>query len=318
MPAKLFDCLAISSPSFSLHPQLVSEAKVLAKKIVINSSGVKFDATSLAKFLNEAKADAAIIGTDPLTSSAVSSLQYLKAIGKYGVGCDNIDLVAVKEKGIHFGWEGGVNRRSVSELVLGFMLGHQRNIFRSVDRMQRGVWQKNGGVQLSEKTVGIVGFGFIGTDIAGLLRPFNCKIIVHDILKKKDAARSAGGTQVTFDDLLKESDVITFHVPGGAGTRGLLGKNEIERLKTNALVINTSRGEIVDFSSIEAAVKSRKIAAYASDVFPVEPLNSQEFSIENGFYFTPHIGGNADEAVLAMGRSAINGLRNYWPGSQQV
>ena len=135
MPAKLFDCLAISSPSFSLHPQLVSEAKVLAKKIVINSSGVKFDATSLAKFLNEAKADAAIIGTDPLTSSAVSSLQYLKAIGKYGVGCDNIDLVAVKEKGIHFGWEGGVNRRSVSELVLGFMLGHQRNIFRSVDRM---------------------------------------------------------------------------------------------------------------------------------------------------------------------------------------
>lgn len=312
MNAKLFDCLAISSPSFSKHPQLVSEAGTLAKKVVLNSAGTKFDALSLAKFLNDAHADAAIIGTDPLSSSAISSLKYLKAIGKYGVGCDNIDLDAVKEKGLYFGWEGGVNRRSVSELVLGFMLGHQRNIFRSIDRMQRSVWQKNGGVQLSEKTVGIVGFGFIGTDLASLLRPFSCKILVHDILDKSAPARIAGGTQVSFDELLTSSDIITIHVPGGAATRGLFGKNELGRLKTNTLLINTSRGEIVDFSAVQEAVKNSKIAAYAADVFPSEPLNSHEFSVENGFYFTPHIGGNADEAVLAMGRSAIQGLKNYW------
>ena len=312
MPTKLFDCLAISSPSFSQHEQLVAEARSLAKKVVVNSAGTKFDATSLAKFLNDAHADAAIIGTDPLSSAAVSTLKYLRAIGKYGVGCDNIDLAAVKEKSIHFGWEGGVNRRSVSELVLGFMLGHQRNIFRSIDRMQRSVWQKNGGVQLSEKTIGIVGFGFIGTDLASLLRPFGCRILVHDILDKSTAASSAGATQVSFDDLLRNSDVITFHVPGGAATRGLLGNSELGRLKSNALVINTSRGEIVDFVAIQDAVKNHKIAAYAADVFPSEPLNSNEFSVENGFYFTPHIGGNADEAVLAMGRSAIQGLRNYW------
>ena len=312
MNAKLFDCLAISSPSFSKHPQLVSEAGTLAKKVVLNSAGTKFDAVSLAKFLNDAHADAAIIGTDPLSSSAISSLKYLKAIGKYGVGCDNIDLDAVKEKGLHFGWEGGVNRRSVSELVLGFMLGHQRNIFRSIDRMQRSVWQKNGGVQLSEKTVGIVGFGFIGSDLAALLRPFSCKILVHDLLDKSASAHSAGGTQVSFDELLTSSDIITIHVPGGAATRGLFGKNELGRLKTNTLLINTSRGEIVDFSAVQEAVKNSKIAAYAADVFPSEPLNSHEFPVENGFYFTPHIGGNADEAVLAMGRSAIQGLKNYW------
>jgi phosphoglycerate dehydrogenase-like enzyme len=311
MSTKLFDCLAISSPSFSQHSLLVSEASALANRVVTNTLGTKFDETALAQFLNDAKADAAIIGTDPLSATVISSLQHLKAIGKYGVGCDNVDVPELKRKGIHFGWAGGVNRRSVSELALGFMLGHQRNIFRSVDRMQRGVWQKQGGVQLSEKTIGIVGFGYIGTDLAALLRPFGCQILVHDILDKREDCRKFSATQVPFDELLTRSDVITLHVPGGPATRGLIGKNELARVKANLLLINTARGEIVDFAITQSAVKNHQIAGYASDVFPAEPLLSNDFSIENGFYFTPHIGGNAQEAVLAMGRAAIEGLRSF-------
>lgn len=312
MTSKIFECIAIPSPSFSKHKVLVAEASAHAKRIVINDAGEKFDEAGLANFLNEAKADAAIIGTDPLSSKVISSLKYLKAIGKYGVGCDNVDIAALKAKGIHFGWEGGVNRRSVSELVLGFMLGHQRNIFRSINRMQNGSWQKDGGVQLSEKIIGIVGFGFIGTDLAHLLKPFGCEILVHDILDKTIICRDLGVKQVPYEDLLTRADILSFHVPRSSVTRGMFGPKELTKTKQNLLVINTARGGILDFDAVTKAVLSHKIAGYASDVFPDEPLISSEFKVESGFYFTPHLGGNAAEAVLAMGRSAIKGLKEFW------
>lgn len=308
---KLFNCVAIPSPSFSKHKTLVSEAKALAHKVITNEAGVKFTEDGLRDFLNNSLADGAIIGTDPLSANVIGSLKHLKAVGKYGVGCDNVDIGTLKEHGIHFGWEGGVNRRSVSELALGFMLGHQRNIFKSIDRMQRASWQKNGGVQLSEKTIGIVGFGFIGTDLAKLLRPFGCEILVHDVLDKSAECRDLGVRQVSYEDLLRRADVVTFHVPGGSGTKNMFSAEQIQKVKTHCLVINTARGGICDFGAVTEAVKSGKLGGYASDVFPDEPMESREFTIESGFYFTPHIGGNADEAVLAMGRAAIRGLQEY-------
>ena len=309
---KLFECLVIPSPSFSKHKTLVNEASVLAKKIILNDTGVRYDEGALLALLNNSNADAAIIGTDPLSANVISSLNHLKAIGKYGVGCDNVDVSALKSKGIHFGWEGGVNRRSVSELVLGFMLGHQRNIFRSIDRMGRGSWQKNGGVQLSEKTIGIVGFGFIGTDVAKLLQPFGCKLLVHDILDKSKECRELNAEQVSYEALLRSSDIVTFHVPGGTGTKEMFSAREVALVQNHALIINTARGSIVEFRDVTEAVKKSQIGAYASDVFPVEPLISTDYSIESGFYFSPHIGGNADEAILAMGRAAIRGLKDFW------
>ena len=308
---KRFDCIAIPSPSFSKNKTLIAEVQDLTHRLVINEAGIKFDEPGLISFLNTAKADGAIIGTDPLSAKVVEALTHLKAIGKYGVGCDNVDIGAVKKASIHFGWEGGVNRRSVSELALGFMLGHQRNIFRSADRMQRGQWQKDGGFQLSGKVIGIVGFGFIGTDLASLLRPFGCEILVHDILDKHDAAVTHGAKQVSYSDIIVRSDVITFHVPGGDQTKHMFGPSELARTKSSCLVINTARGKICDFDAVIDAVKNKKLGGYASDVFPEEPMLRTDLTIEQGFYFTPHIGGNADEAVLAMGRAAIRGLAAF-------
>ncbi len=308
---KKFRCLVIPSPSFSKHPVLVKETEPLAEKIILNSEGKRFDEAELLKFLSQNNADAAIIGTDPLTAAVVEKLTHLKAIGKYGVGKDNVDVAALKSKGIHFGWEGGVNKRSVSELSLGFMLGHQRNIFRSINRMQYGEWTKNGGFQLSEKTVGIVGFGHIGTDLAALLKPFSCKIVIHDILDKSRECTQHQAHQVTYDELLKTADIISFHVPGGPTTKNMFSQKEISKSKPSTLVINTARGSIINFDDVTRAVNSHQLGGYASDVFPVEPLNSTEFTVEKGFYFTPHIGGNADEAILNMGRAAIRGLMEY-------
>ena len=311
MTKNIFECLVIPSPSFSKHPVLVKEASVLAKKLILNQEGTRLDEDKLSSFLSQDQADAAIIGTDPLTENVISKLTHIKAIGKYGVGLDNVDIEALKKHGIHFGWEGGVNKRCVSELTLGFMLGHQRNIFRSINRMQHGEWIKNGGFQLSEKTVGIVGFGHIGTDLAAILKPFGCQILISDILDKKQECHALGAKQVSYQDLLRSSDVITFHVPGGAQTKHMFSKKEILITKKSTLIVNTARGSIVDFDAVTHAVKIGGLGGYASDVFPFEPLLSKDYPIESGFYFTPHIGGNADEAILAMGRAAIRGLQEF-------
>jgi len=210
-----------------------------------------------------------------------------------------------------FGFKAGVNRRSVSELTLGFMLGHQRNVFKSINRMQDASWVKDGGSQLSAKTIGLVGFGNIGTDLAHLLKPFQCKILIHDILDKTDQAQTLGATQVPYDDLLASSDVISFHVPGGNETKNMFSEAQIKLVKPTALIINTARGSVVDFIATSKAVREHRLGGYASDVFPSEPLLSKDFLVEAGFYFTPHIGGNATEAVLDMGQAAIDGLKHF-------
>ena len=306
-----FRCIAVSSPSFSAHSQLVQELRPICERLVINEQGTKWTEDSLAQWLSDVRADGAVIGTDPLSKSVIERCPELKAVGKYGVGCDNVDIAALKERGIFFGWEGGVNRRSVSELALCFMLGHFRNIFRTVDKMQRAEWDKRGGVQLSGRTVGIVGLGFIGSDLASLLQPFGCKVLYSDIIDKSDIARDLGIEAVTYEELLRRSDVISFHVPSTSQTRQMFGQNQIERCAKHTLIVNTSRGNITDFAAVTAAVKAGRLGGYGSDVFPDEPLKSKDFSVESGFYFTPHIGGNAQEAVLAMGRSAIKGLKLY-------
>ena len=311
MHNNIFDCLVIPSPSFSQHETLVREARTLARRVVTNNKGTRFDEAELLAFINDANADAVIAGTDPLSATVIERLENVKAVGKFGVGCDNVDIEALHRNGIYFGWEGGVNRRSVAELALGFMLGHQRNIFRSIDRTQRSTWKKDGGFQLTGKTVGIIGFGFIGTDLASLLAPFKCNLVVHDIIDKSEQCLSFSARQIPYDDLLRSADIVTFHVPGGDVTRNMFGEGQIDLVRPSALVINTARGSIVDFNAVSKAVQDGRIGAYASDVFPEEPLISSSFKIEDGFYFTPHIGGNADEAILAMGRSAIRGLKSF-------
>lgn len=306
-----FQCLAIASPSFCKNKLLIDEAKTLAKNLRLNSSGERLAEGELIKFILDSEADALIIGTDPLTETVLRATPKLKAIGKYGVGLDRVDLKAIESRNIFFGYEAGVNKRSVSELTLGYMLGHQRNIFKSLIRMQHAAWIKYGGSHLSEKTVGIVGFGHIGTDLAELLKPFNCKLLVHDILDKKVVAHQLNATQTSYQELLKNSDIISFHVPGTPETRHMFGDGEIRLSKTNALIINTARATVVDFNAIVTAVRSGRLGGFASDVFAEEPFLSQEYSMEDGFYFTPHIGGNAQEAVLNMGRAALKALRTF-------
>ncbi len=303
--------IAVSSPSFCKSPTLIQELKDLGYSCTLNLEGVRFNEEELIDFINFNKATILIVGLEVLTRNVLTACPTLKLVAKYGVGLDNIDTDLLKEFGITLGWTGGVNRRSVSELALGFMLGHLRNITPSIINMKENKWTKNGGRELSDCTVGIVGFGNIGTDLAKLLGPFGCRIQYCDIIDRSEVARTLNATALSYEDLLRTSDVISFHVPSTPQTRQMFRAEHLKLLKPDAMVVNTARGDILDFDAISAAVEAGQIGAFATDVFPKEPCDLSTWSRVPHLYFTPHMGGNSREAVLAMGRSALHHVRQF-------
>jgi D-3-phosphoglycerate dehydrogenase len=269
----------------------------------------------LMAFLSDA--DAAIVGLDPITESTLDALPRLRAICKYGVGLDNIDLAACRRRGIFVGWTPGVNRRSVAELTLGAMLGLARNIVPSARALSAGQWKKDGGFQLSGRTVGILGLGHIGSDVATLLDAFGCRILVHDCLDKRDICAAKGWQVVSFEQLLAGSELLTIHTPLTPQTDRLFNTQTLAAMRPGAILINTARGPIVDQSALKAALMNGILGGAALDVYDPEPPTDLEFLALPNLLPTPHIGGNAHEGIVAMGMSAIGHLKAFAQGAPQ-
>ena len=178
--------------------------------------------------------------------------------------------------------------------------------------MKQGTWNKKGGFQLSGKKVGVIGCGHVGTDLLNLLQPFKCQLMICDILDKKDIAKKFSAKQVDHDEIFEYSDVITMHVPLTDSTYHMVGKNKLNLMKNSSYLLNTSRGKIVDQQALKIALQKQTIAGAAIDVYTDEPPTDLEFLSLPNLWPTPHIGGNAIEAVKAMGQSAISHLKTYF------
>jgi D-3-phosphoglycerate dehydrogenase len=282
----------------------------LAVEVVTNELGLQLKGESLIDFINLAQAEALVIGLEPFDETIISQCPSLRFVAKYGVGLDNLDLDDLSRHGLPLGWTPGVNRRSVAELVLSYALGHVRNVVPSIMKMKQGLWVKNGGFNLSGRKFGIVGLGHIGSDLGTLLKAFGCDIYYTDVVDKLDTARLLGAQYLPYPELLKTCEIISFHVPSTALTRNMYNAQAIEVTRHGALIINTSRGDIVDFEAVVNAVRGGYLGGFASDVFESEPFNAEAYPDQN-LYFTPHIGGNSHESVLEMGRSAIDHIAKY-------
>jgi len=302
--------VGISSISFSKSYILRKEVTQAFPNSFFNEKGCRFSELELTRFLNNA--DAAIIGIEPVTDQVLVKNPKLKMISKYGVGLDNIDQSLLKYRGIKLGWTGGVNRRSVAELTLCFMLGLCRNIFGSGYSLKQSKWEKEGGWQLTGKTVGIIGCGHVGSDVIKLLAPLKCNILVCDILDKSEFCRKYNATQTRLEKLVAESDVVSLHVPLTSLTNEMVNKNFLDQMKPTAYLVNTSRGGVINQSALKTALTENNIAGAALDVFDEEPPSDEEFLSLPNLIATPHIGGNAKEAVEAMGRSAIDHLVSFF------
>jgi len=298
--------VAVCSRSFSKNSALKTELLARYEHVTFNETGRQLEGADLVAFLRGH--DKAITALERIDEFVLASLPELKAIGKYGVGLDMIDMAAMRRHGIRLGWTGGVNRRSVAELTIAFAVSMLRHVPAANREVIGGTWRQHMGGLLSGRTVGIVGCGHVGKDLVGLLRPFGCKIVVNDILNYEEFYRAHDVEPVSLEALLRRSDIVTLHVPLDESTRNILSAERLALLKPSAILINTARGGLVDEAALKAALAQKRIAAAAFDVFAVEPPQDKELLSLPNFLATPHIGGSAEEAILAMGRSAIDGL----------
>jgi phosphoglycerate dehydrogenase-like enzyme len=300
--------VAVASRSFSQHPVLRSKLIERYPNTRFNDEGVSLNGVSLIKFLSGC--DKAITALEIIDDTILKELPNLKVIGKYGVGLDMIDLNALNRHDVKLGWTGGVNKRSVSELVVSAAVSLLHRIVFASAEVGRGEWYQVKGRQLSECTFGIIGCGHIGKDLVGLLKPFNCKVLSHDILDFPDFYVANGVESVGIDELLMKSDVVSLHLPLNQSTINIISSERLGMMKDGAILINIARGGLIDEAKLVNCLKSNKLSGAALDVFAKEPPMLEDFSNLDNVLITPHIGGSTDEAILAMGLSALNGLDN--------
>jgi len=300
--------LVIASRSFSKHPVLRKEVLKRYPNAKFNDKGLSLNGNSLIEFLDGY--EKAITALEKIDDSILKHLPDLKVIGKYGVGLDMIDLRAMKRYGVNLGWTGGVNKRSVSELVISYSIALlHRTIFANAE-VRKGRWYQVKGRQLSDCTVGIIGCGHVGKDLVELLQPFNCKILANDVLDFKDFYKKYEVTSVGLEELIRKSDIVTLHLPLDKSTQNILDSDKLSLLKNDAVLINLARGGLIDEVALKELLNNNKIAGAALDVFEVEPPVDPSFATMDNVLITPHIGGSTEEAILAMGMAAIEGLEN--------
>lgn len=307
------DRVAVCSRSFSQHPVLRAELLERYEAVTFNEHGLKLEGDSLVAFLRGH--DKAITALEVLDADVLSRLPELKVVSKYGVGLDTIDQAAMRTFGKRLGWTGGVNRRSVAELVIAFAISMLRHVPAANREVLAGGWRQHVGGQLSGRTVGIVGCGNVGQEVVRLLRPFECRITVNDIREYPAFYAEHSIEPVALDTLLAAADVVTLHLPLDRTTRGLLGAERLALMKPGAILINTARGALVDEGALKRLLQERRIAGAAFDVFTQEPPPDRELLSLPNFLATPHIGGSAEEAILAMGRAAIEQLEDRVPAT---
>ncbi len=303
--------IGVTTVAFSKNLTLINKLKDLGfKNVYINEAQKRFTEDELIIFLN--KCDIAIIGLDKITNEVLRKVPNLKVISKYGVGLDNIDVEECNKRNVKILHTQGINKRSVSELSLAFILMLLRNVYTTSNNLKNGIWNKNGGTQLSSKTIGIIGVGNIGKDLITLLQPFNCNILVNDIINQDLYYSKNNLLKKSKEEIFKEADIISIHTPLTSDLKYFIDKNTLSLMKPNAIIINTARGGLIKQSDLKWALKNNIIAGAAIDAYEIEPPDDKELIEIPNLITTPHIGGNSAEAVEIMGIVSIDNILNYY------
>lgn len=302
--------IAVTSPSFSQNKILQKEMYQYFPNAKLNLEGKRFGKKELLEYIQDV--DAIIVGLEPIDEEILSQCKHLKIVSKYGVGLNNIDLDACKKRNIAIGWTGGVNKLSVAEMTLGYMLMLCRNLFITSNELKNGIWNKSGGFQLSNKKIGIIGVGHVGKEVVRLLKPFDCEIYVHDIVNHDDYYKENGLIEISKEEIFRTCDIVTIHTPYDDTTKDLVTLKVFKMMKKSSFIINSARGGIINEDDLKYALQNNLIAGAAIDAYVEEPPTDKELLKLPNLICTPHIGGNAQEAVEAMGMSAIKHLVEFF------
>jgi phosphoglycerate dehydrogenase-like enzyme len=250
-------------------PRLKTELEQLVGSVTYNPTGKPLSSAEVAALLPGM--DGYIAGLDIIDRLALEKADHLKVIARYGVGVDQVDLEAAKEKGIIVTNTPGANSVSVAELALGLMLALARQIPEAGRSVQKGMWPRYAGVSLEGKTVGILGLGAIGKQLARRLSGFDCQVLAYDPLADEIFAKQHGVELASMDTVIARSDFLSLHLPLLPETRALVNAAFLAKMKKGSFLINTSRGEAIDEAALLRALASGHLRGAGLDAFVVEP-----------------------------------------------
>lgn len=244
--------------------------------------------------------------TAPLDKAFFQAAKKLKLVSMFGVGLDHIDIASATEHGVLVANVPGGNARCVAELALAFMLNLAHRVVEMHMGLAGGVWRPRLGSELHGKVLGIVGLGHIGQDTARLGAALGMKTIAANRTPKPELARALGITQMSLDEVLREADFLSLHIPGGPGS-WRFGAEQFAKMKNTAFIINTARGDLVDLDALAEAVAEGRLAGAGLDVFPQEPMNMSHpvFSLSQ-VVVSPHAGAMSREAMVRVCSSCLD------------
>ncbi len=259
-------------------------------------------------------ADALIVRSAvQVDATLLANANKLRVVGRAGVGVDNIELEAATRKGIAVMNTPGANAVAVAEYTLGVMLAMARFTCRANELMHAGKWEKKSlqGTELRGKTIGIVGLGKIGMEVAKRAHAFGMEVMGHDPYVSAAVAKENAVRTVTLDELYAVADYLTLHVGLTPQTTGMINAESIKKMKRGVRLVNCARGELVNEHSLAEALKEGHVAAAALDVFIQEPLKNSPFTSMDNVILTPHIGGSTNEAQEAVGQQIAMQVKEY-------
>jgi D-3-phosphoglycerate dehydrogenase len=288
-------------------PALRSHLEAAVGEVVYSTVGRALTAEELLELIPGV--DGFIAGLDAITREVMQAAGRLKIIARYGVGVDNVDLEAARERGIVVTNTPGANSVSVAELTVGLLFALLRTIPEAAATTRAGEWPRMQGLTLAGKVVGLIGFGAIGKEVARRLGGFQCTLLACDPAADRAQAEALGVQIRPHEEIIREADILSLHLPLLPETREMVNADFLGRMKPGAFLINTARGELVDEGALVAALASGHLRGAALDVFSQEPPDGQNPLLAMPqVIVTPHIGSHTDGAANAMGWMALRDL----------
>lgn len=302
----------------SLQPgkpsKALEELQDYTSDLVFNPTGRPLMEEELIPLLKDC--DGYVAGLDFVTEKVISSCEHLKVISRYGAGYDRVDITAAKAKGIIVTNTPGVNAEAVGELAMALVLSTARRVPHLNATTRRGEWLRSTGMELKNKTIGIMGLGAIGKVVARCAKGFEMHVAAYDPYINEAYCEEHQINVYTFEELLKESDVISLHLPLMDSTKHLIDKDAFAKMKPNVILVNTSRGGIIDENAAYEALRVGHLGGLGLDAFEIEPPhNSALFEFPN-VVVTPHTGAHTQEATMNMADTSVRNLIEVLEGKE--
>lgn len=305
--------VAVTQPYFHFFPELKAEllAKYPGAKFRTDTRQ-KLDEAELIEFLRGH--DAALIGVDRFTENVFKAVPELKVLSLSSAGVDHLDPEILNKYGVKMYYAAGINKYSVSEIAICYMLIAIRRVHFLSSILWRGEWKGavGFGMDLRGRTIGVHGVGYIGKEVIKRLKAFDVKILGCDRIDFSDFYKEWGVEKVDQEELWARSDVITIHLSRNRTTLNLYDGKALDKMKKGAILVNTARGNLVDEQALKERLENGHLAAAAFDVFAVEPANGHPLLKVPNFFGSPHIASTTVESWTAMLRSGIYGLEHAY------